>query len=229
VSVPGYVRRMSRPRSHNEWTDPRIADYVAAHTAPPDEIQLDLIDETASHPMAQMQISADQGALMAMLVRLVDARFVVEIGTFTGYSSLAMARALPEGGRMLCCDVSEEYTAIARRYWERAGVADRIELRIAPALDTLRALPADTVIDLAFIDADKTAYRAYYEELLPRLKTNGLILIDNTLWSGAVVDDDVQDANTVALRELNDFIVSDPRVDSYILPISDGLTLVRKR
>ena len=220
---------MSRHRNRNEWTDPVIADYVAARTTPPDEIQEALIDETAALPQAQMQISADQGVLMAMLVRLVDARFVVEIGTFTGYSSLAIARALPPGGRLLCCDVSEDFTAIARRYWERAGVADRIELRIAPAIETLQSLPADTVIDLAFIDADKTSYRAYYEELLPRLKTNGLILIDNTLWSGTVARDEPRDANTVALRELNDFIASDTRVDSYILPISDGLTIVRKR
>jgi caffeoyl-CoA O-methyltransferase len=220
---------MSRGRNRNEWTDPLIADYVAAHTTPPDEIQEALIDETASHPYAQMQISADQGVLMALLVQLVDARFVVEIGTFTGYSSLAIARALPPGGRLLCCDVSEEFTSIARRYWERAGVSDRIELRIAPALETLRSLPDDTVIDLAFIDADKTSYRAYYEELLSRLKVNGLILIDNTLWSGHVARDELQDANTVALRELNDVIAADPRVDSYILPISDGLTIVRKR
>jgi len=216
-------------RHHNAWTDPLIADYVADHTAPADPIQQALIDETASHPRAGMQISADQGALMALLVRLVDARFVVEIGTFTGYSSLAIARALPQDGRLLCCDISEEYTAIARKYWDLAGVADRVELRIAPALDTLRSLPAGTVIDLAFIDADKTSYQAYYDELLPRVRTNGLILIDNTLWSGAVVRDDAQDPDTVALRALNDRIAADPRVDSYILPISDGLTLVRKR
>lgn len=125
--------------------------------------------------------------------------------------------------------MSEEYTAVARRYWAQAGVADRIELVLAPALDTLRALPADTVIDLAFIDADKPAYAGYYEEILRRLKPNGLILIDNTLWSGAVARDDAQDENTIALRALNDMIAADERVDSYILPISDGLTVVRKR
>jgi caffeoyl-CoA O-methyltransferase len=192
-------------------------------------VQLDLIAETAAHPRAGMQISADQGALLQLLVRLTAARFVVEVGTFTGYSSLTIARALPEGGRLLCCDISEEYTSVARRYWDRAGMTDRIELVIAPALDTLRALPEGTVVDLAFIDADKTGYRAYYEELLPRLRPNGLICIDNTLWYGAVLDPERTDDDTVALRELNDFIASDGRVESYILPISDGLTLVRKR
>jgi caffeoyl-CoA O-methyltransferase len=216
-------------RNRNPWTDPVIADYVADHAAQPDDLQRALIEETAALPNAQMQISADQGALMAMFVRLIDARFVVEIGTFTGYSSLAVARALPPGGRLLCCDISEEYTAVARRYWEQAGVADRIELRIAPALDTLRSLAADTVIAMAFIDTDKTSYRAYYEELLSRLRSNGLILIDNTLWSGEVARDEAQDPNTVALRAMNDFIATDDRVDSYILPISDGLTIVRKR
>lgn len=216
-------------RHQNSWIDPVVADYVAAHAAQPDAVQQALIDETASHPRAGMQIAADQGALMQLLVHLVDARFVVEIGTFTGYSSLAIARALPDDGRLLCCDISEEYTAIAQKYWELAGVTDKIELRIAPAIETLRSLPDDTVIDLAFIDADKTGYRAYFEALLPRLRPNGLILIDNTLWSGAVVGDGDQSPDTVALRELNDFIAADARVESYILPISDGLTIVRKR
>jgi caffeoyl-CoA O-methyltransferase len=216
-------------KNHNPWTDTAISDYVAARTTPPDQVQLDLIAETAAHPRAGMQISADQGALLQLLVRLTAARFVVEVGTFTGYSSLTIARALPEGGRLLCCDISEEYTSVARRYWDRAGMTDRIELVIAPALDTLRALPEGTVVDLAFIDADKTGYRAYYEELLPRLRPNGLICIDNTLWYGAVLDPERTDDDTVALRELNDFIASDGRVESYILPISDGLTLVRKR
>jgi len=220
---------MSSGRHRNPWTDPVIADYIAAHTTPPDAIQQALIEETAAHPQAGMQISADQGALMALLVRLIEARFVVEVGTFTGYSSLAMARALPPGGKLLCCDVSEEFTAIARRHWERAGVADRIELRIGPALETLRSLPTGTVIDLAFIDADKPAYRSYYEEILARMRPNGLLLIDNTLWSGHVARDDQQDESTAALRELNDLIARDERVESYILPISDGLTMVRKR
>jgi caffeoyl-CoA O-methyltransferase len=129
-----------------------------------------------------MQVSPDQGALLSLFVGLVGARNVVEVGTFTGYSALAMARALPPGGRLLCCDVSEEWTSIGQRYWEQAGVADRITLRIAPAIETLRALPADDPIDLGFIDADKTGYAAYYEELLGRLRQNGLILVDNTLW-----------------------------------------------
>lgn len=216
--------------SKSTWIDPAITQYIAARTAEPDEVQRALIAETAraTGGRAQMQIGADQGALMAMLVHITNARNVVEVGTFTGYSALTMARALPEGGRLLCCDVSEEWTAIARRYWQLAGVDDRITLRLAPALDTLRALPDDPV-DLAFIDADKTNYSAYYDELLPRLRPNGLILVDNTLWSGQVLDASITDADTVALREFNDMVHADSRVDSYILPISDGLTLIRKR
>lgn len=228
--MPAYSAAMSS--NHSPWIDPTIADYVAAHAAQPDQILRDLIAETAEATggRAVMQISADQGALLALFVGLTDARFVVEVGTFTGYSSLAMARALPSGARMLCCDVSEEWTTIARRYWARAGVDDRIELRIGPALDTLRALPNDTVIDLAFIDADKTGYAAYYEEILRHLRPNGVILIDNTLWSGLVTGAaKPDDSDTLALQALNDAIAVDDRVESYLLPISDGLTLIRKR
>jgi caffeoyl-CoA O-methyltransferase len=216
----------------SSWLDPAIARYVDGHAARPDELQLELIAETAeaTGAAAGMQIGSDQGALMGLLVRLTGARRAVEVGTFTGYSSLAIARALPDDGTLLCCDVSEEWTAIARRYWERAGVAGKITLAIGPALETLRALPPDEPFDLAFVDADKPAYRDYYEELLPRLRRNGVLLIDNTLWSGRVAGDaDPSDANTTALQQLNDFIAGDERVESYILPVGDGLTLVRKR
>ncbi len=177
-----------------------------------------------------MQIGSDQGSLMALLVRLTGARRAIEIGTFTGYSSLAIARALPADGSLLCCDVSEEWTSIARRYWARAGVDHKIELRIGPALDTLAALPADATFDLAFIDADKPAYAGYLEALLARMPSNALIMIDNTLWSGRVATEaEPDDANTAALQQLNDSIAADDRVDSFILPVGDGLTLVRKR
>ncbi len=156
-------------------------------------------------------------------------RNAVEVGTFTGYSAIAIARGLPDDGHLLCCDVSAEWTAIARRAWDAAGVADKIELQLAPALDTLRALPAEEYLDLAFVDADKPAYAAYYGELLPRLRPNGVILVDNTLWSGAVVDDTADDDNTVALRAFNDMVAADDRVEVALLTLGDGLTLIRKR
>ncbi len=143
-----------------------------------------------------MQIAAEQGAFMGMLARLLRPRFAVEVGTFTGYSAICVARGLAPGGRLLCCDVSEEWTAVARRYWDRAGVADRIDLRLAPALETLRALPADPSIDLAFVDADKTGYAAYWDEIVPRLRPGGVVLVDNVLWSGKVVDADGQSTTT---------------------------------
>jgi caffeoyl-CoA O-methyltransferase len=217
--------------SKSNWLDPAISAYIAAHTAQPDSLQRALIAETAERTgrSSGMQVSADQGSLLALFVGIVGARNVVEVGTFTGYSSLAMARALPTGGRLLCCDVSEEWTAVARRYWAEAGVADRITLRIAPALQTLRDLPFDDPIDLAFIDADKTGYASYYEEILDRMRSGGVILVDNTLWSGRILDDSDATADTVALRAFNQMVVADHRVESYLLPVADGLTLIRKR
>ena len=175
-----------------------------------------------------MQIGADQGALMTLLTRLVGARQAVEVGTFTGFSSICIARGLAPGGRLLCCDISEEYTAIAKEAWAEAGVADRIELRLAPALETLQALPADLTIDLVFIDADKGGYAAYYEELVPHVRSGGLLLADNTLWSGRVVDESATDEDTTAIRAFNDRVAADDRVESFILPVGDGLTLIRK-
>lgn len=208
---------------------PEVHAYVVAHGTPPDAAQQALIDETAQLPAAGMQISPEQGAFMTLLVQAIGARNAVEVGTFTGYSAIAIARGLRDDGHLLCCDVSEEWTSIARRAWEAAGVAHKIELRLAPALDTLRALPAEPHLDLAFVDADKPAYAAYYEELLPRLRPNGLILVDNTLWSGAVLDDTKEDENTVALRAFNDMVAVDDRVDVALLTLGDGLTLIRKR
>jgi caffeoyl-CoA O-methyltransferase len=210
---------------------PAIADYIVQHGSPPDEVQRWLIEETRAKvgDLSMMQISPEQGAFMQLLTRAIGTRRAVEVGTFTGYSSLAIARGLVDGGRLLCCDVSEEYTAIAREAWKRAGVDDRVELRIAPAIETLRALPVDDPIDLVFIDADKPSYPAYYEELLKRLRVDGLILVDNTLWSGAVVDERAQDEDTVAIRAFNDLVAADDRVETAILPLGDGVTVLRKR
>ncbi|MGD9701389.1 MAG: O-methyltransferase [Acidimicrobiia bacterium] len=218
--------------ANTPWLDPAIGEYVAAHTTPPDALQRALIAETEERFGARsiMQISPDQGVLLSLFVGLTGARNVVEVGTFTGYSALVMARALPPDGRLLCCDVSEEWTSIGRRYWERAGVADRITLQLAPAIETLRALPTDEPIDMAFIDADKTGYAAYYEQLLSRLRPNGVILVDNTLWSGKVLGTaEPDDRDTAALQAFNDMVAADERVESYILPVSDGLTVIRKR
>jgi caffeoyl-CoA O-methyltransferase len=176
-----------------------------------------------------MQISPEQGTLLSMLVGIIRPAFAVEVGTFTGYSSLAIARALPPGGRLLCCDISENWTAMARAAWAEAGVDDRIDLKVAPAIDTLRALPADTVVDFAFIDADKGGYTSYYEEILARLSPDGMIAVDNTLWSGAVVDDTDTSVDTVALRAFNAHVAADERTVQVITPIGDGLTLIRRR
>ncbi len=218
---------MAAPKSF--FLTPEVHEYVVAHGSPPDEIQQALIAETAELPMAMMQIAPEQGAFMTMITRLIGARRAVEVGTFTGYSALAIARGLPADGRLLCCDVSEEWTAIARRAWARAGVDHQIELKLAPAIETLRALPHDEEIDLAFIDADKPSYGAYYEELLARLRPNGLVMIDNTLWGGAIIDADASDENTVALRVFNDMVAADDRVEVAQLTLGDGLTMVRKR
>jgi caffeoyl-CoA O-methyltransferase len=209
---------------------PDLYEYVVAHTPPQDDVLRDLAVQTAAlGPVSMMQVAVEQGALLTWLARILGVRFAVEVGTFTGYSAISIARGLAPGGRLLCCDVSEEWTAIARRAWTRAGLADRIELRLGPALDTLRALPASPPVDLAFIDADKTSYRAYYEELLPRLSPSGVIVFDNVLWSGSVVDPAKTDESTVAIRELNDFVAHDPRVNAVMLPVADGITLVRRR
>lgn len=210
--------------------DSRLHDYMVAHGHNADPILKELADETAAlGRIAMMQIAPEQGTFMTILARAIGARRAVEVGTFTGYSSICVARALPDDGHLLCCDVSDEWTKIARRYWERAGVAPKITLRIAPALETLRALPADHSFDFAFIDADKTSYLGYYEEILKRMRPGGLILFDNVLWMGAIINEKDQSADTKALRELNDFIARDTRVDAVMLPIADGLTIARKK
>lgn len=218
------------PRSHAAWLDPAVADYVAARTAQPDEVLRNLHDVTRAElgDSFKMQISPDQGALMTLLTGLTRAEFAVEVGTFTGYSSVCIVRGLRPGGRLLCCDVSEEYTGYARQAWADAGIADRVELRIAPALETLRSLPADEHIDVAFVDADKEPYPDYWDELVPRMRRGGLLMIDNTLRGGRVADASIDDAHTNGMRAFNDKVAGDERVTSYLLPISDGLTLARK-
>ena len=191
-----------------------------------------LREETASMEQANMQIGPEQGQFMALLVELIGARSVLEVGTFTGYSALAMAVALPENGALVACDVSEEWTAIGRRYWEEAGVAHKIELRLAPALETLDALLAEGragTFDFAFIDADKEGYDAYYERALELVRPGGLIALDNTLWEGKVADPAATDVDTEAIRAINVKLVLDERVTLSLIPVGDGLTLARKR
>ena len=207
-----------------------VHDYLVAHAPPLDDVQRDLIAETeALGGISMMQIAPEQGAFMTLLTRSIGARRAIEVGTFTGYSAISIARGLSDDGTLLCCDVNEEWTAIARKYWERAGVDDKIELRIAPAIETLRSLPAGEQFDLAFIDADKPNYPHYYEEVLARLRRNGVILVDNTLWGGAVADSKATDDNANAIRAFNDAVAADDRVESTILTVGDGLTLIRKR
>jgi len=208
-----------------------IRAYAVAHGSwRPDSVVRALQEETARlGDVAGMQIGDDQGQLLTMLARLIGARRAVEVGTFTGYSSLCIARGLADGGSLLCCDVSAEWTAIGQRAWAAAGLTDRIELRIAPALDTLRALPETADIDLVFIDADKPGYAAYWEELVPRVRPGGLLLADNVLWSGRITAPDATDADTTALRAFNDLVASDDRVDAIVLTAFDGLTIARRR
>ncbi|MDS4073060.1 MAG: class I SAM-dependent methyltransferase [Defluviicoccus sp.] len=212
--------------------DDRLYDYLHAVSLREPALLARLREETAALPEARMQIAPEQGQFMAMLVRVMNAREILEIGTFTGYSALAMALALPPDGHIVACDVSAEWTAIGRRYWREAGVAERIELRLAPAIETLETLLADggeDRFDFAFIDADKSGYHAYYEACLKLVRPGGLIVVDNTLWDGRVADDSVQDANTCAIRGFNAALHDDVRVDLSLVPIGDGLTLARRR
>jgi caffeoyl-CoA O-methyltransferase len=211
--------------------DDALHAYLLAHRTPDDPLLAELQEETRrlTGPRSVMQIAPEEGTLLALLVAAIGAQHVVEVGTFTGYSALCMARALPPDGTLLACDVSEEYTAVGRRYWQKAGVADRIKLVIAPAVDTLRALPGGPQFDFAFIDADKTNYRIYYEEILRRLRPGGLIAIDNVLWGGQVLRDADQSPDTLAIRDINDHVAADRRVQSVMIGVSDGITLARKR
>ncbi|MDP9241278.1 MAG: class I SAM-dependent methyltransferase [Actinomycetota bacterium] len=196
------------------------------------EVLRRLREHTQSIPQANMQIAPEQGAFMALLAELTGARRCLEVGTFTGYSSLSVALALPADGTMLCCDISEEWTSIARRYWTEARVADRIELRLGPALETLDALLADGAqdsFDFAFVDADKVNYPGYFERLMQLVRPGGVTLWDNVLWGGEVIDPAADDPDTRAIREINEILATDERVSIAMLPIADGLTVARKR
>jgi len=209
-----------------------LHDYVLASTLRDHDVLRSLREETARMPEARMQISAEQGQLMQLLVELTGARTILEVGTFTGYSSTAMALALPPGGKIVCCDVSETFTTVARRAWKAAGVEDKIDLRIGAAVATLDGLIAGGAagtFDLAFLDADKHNYDAYYERSLVLLRVGGLVMLENVLWAGRVIDPSVNDADTKAIRALNGKIHADARVTQAMLPIGDGLTLARKR
>lgn len=212
--------------------DNQLYNYFLSVSVRQPDILRRLREETANHPYATMQISPEQGQFMALLVQLIGAKKTLEIGVFTGYSSLSVALALPPDGKIIACDVSEEYTNIARRYWQEAGVAEKIDLRIAPALDTLDLLLASgeqETFDFAFIDADKGNYQEYYERCLNLIRPGGLIAIDNVLWSGRVADPQVQDESTQAIRKFNEKLFQDERVTISMVPIADGLTLARKR
>jgi predicted O-methyltransferase YrrM len=219
---------VARTRSH--FIEDAVAEYASAHSSGPDDVQIALRTATRERAgrAAGMQIGDDQAVLMEIIARAMGARRAIEVGTFTGYSALAVVRGMGPDGRLLCCDVSKEWTAIAREYWERAGVSDQIELRLGPALDTLRSLPPGEQFDLAFVDADKTGYLAYYEEIVPRLRQGGLLLADNTLQGGRVLDAGADDESTVAIRAFNDTVTADRRTRAVLLPIGDGVTFLQK-
>jgi caffeoyl-CoA O-methyltransferase len=207
---------------------PALHAYLLEHSTPPDEVTAELIRETrAALPAdASMQIAPEQAAFLRILTSVAGVRNAVEVGTFTGLSSLSIARGLADGGRLICFDISEQFTDVARRYWKRAGVDDRIELRIGPAAERIRELPEEPHLDLVFIDADKQGYPTYWNELVPRVRRGGLILVDNVLWSGRVVDPQT-DSDRV-ITEFNDLVLKDTRTELVILPIADGLTMARK-
>jgi len=213
------------------WLSPDVSAYVTERAGQPDDVLRRLIARTQAETggAANMQVSAAQGSLLTLLTGLVGATRALEIGTFTGYSSICIARGLAPGGRLLCLDVSEDYTRVAREAWAEAGLDDRIELRIAPALETLARLPLDDPFDVVFIDADKENYPRYFEAVLRLMRTGGLLMVDNTLWSGDVVRPAEDGSTAAVIQAFNDLVAAHPRVESFILPISDGMTLVRKR
>ena len=224
----GYGRLVTR---RSEQLSDALQEYVEAHSTPPEEILTELAEQTASMfgARAGMQIGPEQGTFMTVLTQLTGASRALEIGTFTGYSSICVARGLTSGGQLTCCDVSEQWTSVARKYWELAGVADRIRLELRPALETLRAMPASERFDVAFIDADKTGYIGYWDEVVPRIRPGGIILVDNTLSHGRVIDSATTDADVAGIQAFNDHAMADDRVVLVLLPIGDGLTLARKR
>ena len=214
----------------SEHVSPQILDYVISHSSPPDAVLDELRKETARRfpDWTVLQIGAEQGTFMTLLSQLIAPRRAVEVGTFTGYSSICLARGLAPGGSLLCCDINADWTAVAREYWQKAGLADRVELRLGPAADTLRSLPAGASLDLAFIDADKTGYAAYWDEIVPRTRAGGIILVDNTFLHGRIFDGD-PDPDARAVRDFNEHALADDRVELAMLSVGDGLTFARKK
>ena len=210
----------------------KVYDYLLGHSLRESTACQQLREETKPMQMGMMQVSPEQGQFMSLLVELIGASKAVEVGTFTGYSALCVAQALPADGTLVCCDVSEEWTAVGKKYWEQAGVSDRVSLRIGPAIGTLKAMRdagEEGTFDFGFIDADKANYQSYYEHVLALLRTGGLLLIDNVLWGGSVANPDKTDEDTEAIRALNTFVHHDDRVSLSMLPVGDGLTLALKR
>jgi caffeoyl-CoA O-methyltransferase len=208
------------------FLDRNVGRYLGAHTTPPTPLEQRLIEKTGALQHGQMQIGFPQARFMALLARVLAPRTVIEIGVFTGYSALVVAQELAPEATLIACDVSEEWTAIGRPFWEEAGVAERIDLRIGPASETLSRLPADTSVDLAFIDADKTGYLGYVEQLIPMMHAGSVVLVDNVLWDGQIVDESDDRPNTLALREFNDAVLAYRRLDVALLPIGDGLSFI---
>lgn len=213
------------------WLSKELHAYILDHSGPVDSLLVELAEETKRRVegLWLMEIAPEQGVFMEMLVRLIGAKRAVEVGTFTGHSAISIARGLPEDGHLLCLDISEEWTSIARSYWEKAGLTEKITLKLAPAVESLQALPETEQFDFAFIDADKQNYGAYYEEILKRMPSGSLILCDNVLWAGAVVEPEVVDEQTNAIRAFNDMVYADERVDTSMIAVGDGLLLARKR
>ncbi len=204
--------------------------YLTAHSTPPDAVLREFATETAERYPNEisLQVAPELGTFLTLLTRVSRARSGIEVGTFTGYSSICIARGLGAGGRLLCCDVSEEWTSVARKYWEKAGLSDRIELRLGPALDTLRALPEEEAFDVAFIDADKIGYPQYWAEVVPRVRGGGVIMVDNTFSHGRVLDAGNDNPSVIAVRAMNDMAAADDRVELIMVPIGDGLTVALK-
>lgn len=216
---------------HLQMTDELIS-YLRASSPEESDVLKRLRQETESHPRGRMQITPEQGNFFALLIRLMNAKKTLEIGVFTGYSSISVAQALPQDGKLIACDLSEEFTAVARRYWKEAGLESKIDLRLGPALESLEKLKEEGhagSFDFAFIDADKTNYRNYYEQSLTLLRPGGLIALDNVLWGGDVLNQSTDDQDTIALQQINEWICRDERVSSCMLPVGDGLTLALKK
>ncbi len=214
----------------SEHVSPEILDYVISHSSPPDAVLDELRQETARRfpNWTVLQIGPEQGTFMTLLTLLIAPRRAVEVGTFTGYSSICLARGLAPGGSLLCCDINADWTSLAREYWQKAGLADRIELRLGPAAETLASLPADASLDLAFIDADKTGYATYWDEIVPRTRPGGIILVDNTFLHGRIFDRD-PDPDARAVRDFNEHALADDRVELAMLSVGDGLLFARKK